>query len=185
VLLLGKSNGFDPKPMLLLSKFNCFDPKPMRVFSRTNGSKLSVKLLVGRSKPMPSLSSSTGSDPTPRLSHGKSYDFDAGAKLLQSLDRRRSSMRGSGWLLELFRSRLGAQWCRSRLHRSLRDDRNGGSSLLRSEAAHGCLHVNSHLAPTHAHHCTAPTGVEFRALLDFVSRLVSTNVMCRKQNRAG
>ena len=158
--------------MLLLSKSNGFDPKPMLLLSKTNGSKLSVKLLVGRSngsdiKPMLSLNFSTGSDlrpllllatsncsdPTLRLSHCKSYDFDAGAKLLQSLDRRRSSMRGSGWLLELLRSRLGAQWCRSRLHRNLRGDRNGGSSLLRSEAAHGCLHVNSHLAPTPASDC--------------------------------
>ena len=50
---------------------------------------------------------------------------------------------------------LGAAWalnCRSRLHRSLRGARNGGSSLLRSEGAHGCLHVNSHSAPTTAQH---------------------------------
>ena len=53
--------------MLLLSKSNSFDPKPMLLLSKTYGSKLSVKLLVGRSdgsdiKPMLSLNYSTGSD---------------------------------------------------------------------------------------------------------------------------
>ena len=53
--------------MLLLSKSNSFDPKPMLLLSKTYGSKLSVKLLVGRSdgsdiKPMLPLNYSTGSD---------------------------------------------------------------------------------------------------------------------------
>ena len=161
---------------VLLCRCNGPDPKRMRSLNPSIGADLKPMLLLG---------TSNCSDPTLMLPRRKSHDFAAGAKLLQSLDRRRSSMRGSGRLLELLRSRLGAQWCCSCLHRSFRGDRNGGSSLLRSEAAHGCLHVNSHLAPTPAHHCTAPIRTEFRLLLDSVSRLVSTNVMCRKQNRAG